>query len=369
MPQEPTTSQTGVLEHLAQPVFFLEKGAVVYRNAAARALTGGETKPELLFTPEMLACYQAFDGTGTMDLLVRLGGSDYSATVHREGTRDILIASARPVDDDVEMALLDSVSRTVRRELAELFDAASSLAPLVERQRDERLQDEAGRIHRGLLRLLRLSSNMADYSAMLGKQKRALMQKTELCRFVEQLCRRVEPYCREIGVELQYQGTGLQCFAAVDQQLLERAILNLLSNALRSTPRGRGIHVHLAKTPAEVRIFVDNDRGGHGPDETAPVIDRFRFLDPLVLGHTRGVGLGLTLVRQIACLHGGAVMTNSTEDRTSVVLSVSRRTRPSELQELHSPALSCDYCGEHDHVLLELSDLLPPRLFHSIDLL
>lgn len=89
----------------------------------------------------------------------------------------------------------------------------------------------------------------------------------------------------------------------VDPAIVIRMLTNLVSNAVRHTPGGTRIRVAGQRTPRGVMLTVEDD--GPGVAEH----DHERIFQPLVRGgrETDGLGLGLSLVRQLAELHGGEV--------------------------------------------------------------
>jgi two-component system heavy metal sensor histidine kinase CusS len=90
-----------------------------------------------------------------------------------------------------------------------------------------------------------------------------------------------------------------------DSALLQRALGNLLENALRYTPRGGQIRVSLAGAPGTVRVTVEDSGPGIPPAQRERVFERFVRLDVSRSGS--GTGLGLAIARMIARLHGGEI--------------------------------------------------------------
>ncbi|WP_446743405.1 heavy metal sensor histidine kinase [Silvibacterium acidisoli] len=95
--------------------------------------------------------------------------------------------------------------------------------------------------------------------------------------------------------------------ARLDRSLMQRAINNLVANALAHTPPGGTVMLSTDIDPSTLRIEV-TDTGVGIPAEALPkVFDRFFRVDSSRSHNSGGTGLGLAIVRSIAVLHGGAV--------------------------------------------------------------
>jgi signal transduction histidine kinase len=92
-----------------------------------------------------------------------------------------------------------------------------------------------------------------------------------------------------------------------DKEWLERALLNLLDNAIKYTPAGGRVTVHTAKEQSGARIDIV-DTGTGIPSEALPhIFERFYRADPARDKSVEGVGLGLSLVKWIIQEHGGSI--------------------------------------------------------------
>ena len=123
-------------------------------------------------------------------------------------------------------------------------------------------------------------------------------------------------------------------FASVDIELLERALANLLENALKFTPSGGRITLAVCHSPASqadlatVQISVADTGAGITPADLPHLFDRFYQSRASVLpaSSDEGKGLGLAIVKRIAELHQGSVSIRSEVGRgTCVVLNIPGR--------------------------------------------
>jgi two-component system heavy metal sensor histidine kinase CusS len=111
--------------------------------------------------------------------------------------------------------------------------------------------------------------------------------------------------------------------AELDRTLLQRAVGNLVSNALAHTPPGGAVVLQTIADPSTIRIEV-SDTGAGIPAEALPrVFDRFFRVDSSRSQSSGGTGLGLAIVKSIALLHGGNVEIQSQVGQgTRVTLSM-----------------------------------------------
>lgn len=114
-----------------------------------------------------------------------------------------------------------------------------------------------------------------------------------------------------------------------DRVRLKQAIFNLVNNAIRFTPPGGAVNLRVEADDGNVGVTVSDNGIGIPEDEQAFVFDRFHKGSNVTT--TQGVGLGLSLVREVVELHGGTVvLTSALGKGTSVKLSLPRGTGASD---------------------------------------
>lgn len=122
----------------------------------------------------------------------------------------------------------------------------------------------------------------------------------------------------ERGVRLHLRGTGQVCG---DRLMLRRALGNLLSNALRHTPRGGCIQVLIATCGSALEVAVSNPGAPIPADARAHLFERFfRAERSRTRGDADGAGLGLAITRAIMLAHQGSITLDS--DATATVFTL-----------------------------------------------
>jgi signal transduction histidine kinase len=109
--------------------------------------------------------------------------------------------------------------------------------------------------------------------------------------------------------------------AEVDVELFERAVANLLDNALKHTPSGAAVSVHAAQRGVQVLVDVADAGCGIAPADLPRLFDRLYQARDSVAPATsdEGKGLGLAIVKRIVELHRGTVAVASTPGQGTVV--------------------------------------------------
>ena len=96
-----------------------------------------------------------------------------------------------------------------------------------------------------------------------------------------------------------------------DAGRIQQVLWNLINNAIKFTAEGGSVEVVLECSAAEVTIRVSDSGEGIDPDFLPFVFDRFRQADATITRRYGGLGLGLSIVKQLVELHGGSVSADS----------------------------------------------------------
>lgn len=127
-----------------------------------------------------------------------------------------------------------------------------------------------------------------------------------------------EPLASETGISLSME-CSVELVAEVERSLLQRAIGNLVANAIAHTPPGGSIKIVGRDLGSSLSIEVADTGEGIAVEHLPRVFDRFYRVDQNRQAIDRNLGLGLAIVKSVATLHGGSVNIESTLGQGTIV--------------------------------------------------
>lgn len=208
--------------------------------------------------------------------------------------------------NEVKDTLLHAVSHDLKGPLAGIIGAMQTIRRGKELQlSDDEIESLYAMVEASGRRMNRLVDDMLDLERLDRGQVHPEREPTD----VGELARRVAKELPGIGAHPVDVDADLG-LADVDPSKVERIIENLLVNAGRHTPPGTAVHVTVRARTDGIRLTVE-DEGPGIPDAL-----RHTLFDPFRQGPNaagRGVGIGLSLVRRFAQLHGGDAVVEDRE--------------------------------------------------------
>ncbi|WP_138502133.1 ATP-binding protein [Nostoc sp. PA-18-2419] len=194
--------------------------------------------------------------------------------------------------------------------LAPVQDALSdSVNPLTSSQR-ERLE----LAHRYSLRLLKLVNILLDFSRIEADRLKANYEPTDLSIYTAELASVFRSAIENANLQLVIDCPPLPDRIYVDQEMWEKIVLNLLSNALKFTFEGM-ISVSLKFKANTVELMVSDTGVGISASELPRVFERFYQVKGGKGRSYEGSGIGLSLVQELVKQHGGAIAVTSAVDQ------------------------------------------------------
>lgn len=241
----------------------------------------------------------------------------------------------------------------LRQHMSNLMAATHLLTPAVRESNETKYDQYLAIANQSLYRMLRLINHLelSQGLANVGVPYRpAPLDLAGLCR---ETADETAPLAAMAGVSFRYESEVTSLLTTGDSALLRRLLLGLFSISLSAAGEGGEAGLHLQKQKSRAILTVWDS----GPGLTEEDLPRDNAL-----------GLGLGIIRELATLHGGAVMLESRPER-GLRTVVSLPIQPPEEGVLYPPpAPQWDLDGGFSPVLVELSCVLPYDAFLPDDL-
>jgi signal transduction histidine kinase len=205
--------------------------------------------------------------------------------------------------DELKTRLFANVSHELRTPLTLIM---GPVARRLEAEPEGERAEELSLILRNARLLQKRVDDLLDLARSDAGQAALDLHPVDAARVVRLTVARFETLARDRGIRLEPR-VPETLVARLDPDRLERILDNLLSNALKFTPREGSIRVALSCTEHTIRLSVEDSGPGIPESQRTAVFERFRQLDGSTTRTRGGSGLGLAIVRDFARLHGGDV--------------------------------------------------------------
>jgi two-component system sensor histidine kinase GlrK len=200
---------------------------------------------------------------------------------------------------------LRHVSHELKTPLAALREGVALLQEGVPGELNRSQRDITRILHQNTLALQEQIEALLRFNAAAFEARQLQRRRTNLLELIEQLVEAQHLQCQAMQLKVVMEGEPI--VLPVDREKLGTAIANLLSNAIRFSPRGGTIRLRVSGQPDFVRIDVIDQ----GPGVAAS--DRDRVFEPFYRGErqpkeaVRGTGIGLSIVKEYIQAHGGRI--------------------------------------------------------------
>ncbi len=221
-------------------------------------------------------------------------------------TRDVKLArEAADTANRAKDEFLASLSHELRTPLNAVYGWAHMLR--AGQIRDEAAERALEAIIRNANAQVQLIDDLLDVSRVIAGKMRLDVRAVDLKAVIEAALDAVRPAAAAKEVRLQSVLDSNAAPMMGDPARLQQVVWNLLMNAVKFTPKGGRVQVHLLRINSHVEIVVSDTGQGIAPEVLPFIFDRFRQGDSSSTRAQTGLGLGLALVKHLAELHGGSV--------------------------------------------------------------
>ncbi|MEZ0388028.1 MAG: ATP-binding protein, partial [Verrucomicrobium sp.] len=229
--------------------------------------------------------------------------------------RDELLASERAARSSAEHAsrMKDEFLATLSHELRSPLNAIFGWTQILRECGDEpgTVTEAVDVIDRNVRTLTQLIEDLLDMSRIISGKLRMNVQQVEPAHCIEAAIQTVATAAEAKGIHIERILDPAAGPVSGDPGRIQQIVWNLVSNAIKFTPRGGKVQVLLERVNSHLEISVADNGQGISPEFLPHVFDRFRQADAATNRKHGGLGLGLAIVKQLVELHGGSIKVKS----------------------------------------------------------
>lgn len=161
-------------------------------------------------------------------------------------------------------------------------------------------------------RLFGQISQILDFAKIENENVTLSLSRGNLGALLSEICTAAEYTAERDSIRLETLGLDELPYSVFDRQRVETIITNLLNNAFKFTGEGGRITVRAGSNEDQLWFEVEDTGVGIDPQELSRIFDRFHQVSNSTQGKVQGTGLGLSLAREFAQMHGGNIFVKST---------------------------------------------------------
>ena len=241
--------------------------------------------------------------------------------------RSRLLSNERLARNEAERAnrLKDEFLATISHELRNPLNAIMGWAHMmrVGNLTPANVERAVETIYRNAKSQSQLVADLLDVSRIISGKLRLDVRTVDLVYIVNAAVDSIRPGAEAKGIRLQTMFDPAAGPISGDADRLQQIVWNLLTNAVKFTPKGGRIQVKVQRVDSHVEVVVSDTGVGISKEFLPYVFDRFRQADASTTRIHGGLGLGLSIVHQLVDLHGGTVSVHSEGEGKGATFTIS----------------------------------------------
>ena len=258
--------------------------------------------------------------------------------------RSRLLSSEKLARNEAERAnrLKDDFLATISHELRNPLNAILGWAHMMRLGKLNAANTERAveTIYRNAKSQSQLVADLLDVSRIISGKLRLEVRTVDLISIVTAAVDSIRPAADAKSIRLQTMLDPAAAPISGDADRLQQIVWNLLTNAVKFTPKGGRIQVKVQRIDSNVEIVVSDSGVGINKEFLPYVFDRFRQADATTTRLHGGLGLGLSIVHQLVDLHGGTVRVQSEGEGKGATFTITLPfvgvvTTPQEPEAIH----------------------------------
>jgi len=291
--------------------YYLRTGLITFLLAFAATIVAGLSLFSLLTRRlrRLRAAVKSFE-LGDYDKRVTIGGNDELADLGRTFNE-----MADSVDKSVQQRsdLIANISHDLRSPLTSIRGHLETII-----LKDDKLSNEERKKYleislKNVSNFQKLVEELFELAKLESKEIKVEYEPFQIAELAQDVFMKLQPQAEDSGVEMKILQPDMIPVFNGDIAMMERALTNIIENALSFTPEGGKINLEMSVQNENLLIRIRDTGLGINPEDLPHIFERFYKADKSRDRRSPGTGLGLAITKEIILLHNGKIEAFSKE--------------------------------------------------------
>lgn len=216
---------------------------------------------------------------------------------------------------DMQNQMFSTISHELKTPLSIIFSASQVIEMYLKKEIDkinkEDISKNISTIKQNCYRFIKLINNIIDLSSIESGFYKLRFSNENIIEIVEDIVDSVRSFVEDKGLSIVFDTEIEEMMIAVDVDKMERIILNLISNAVKFSPKNGNIYIDIKAKEDFVEILVRDCGMGIEKIHLNTIFDKYKKADNSLSRNAEGSGIGLALVKTMVNLIGGEISVES----------------------------------------------------------
>jgi len=202
-----------------------------------------------------------------------------------------------------KLQFFTNVSHEVRTPLTLILDPLNKLTRLMY---DSPYLPDLQLVQKNANRLLKVINQLLDFRKVERNQEKLQIQQVNIIALAGEVKSYFDSIANLRGIQYTFRSETKNCLLWIDAEMIEKILVNLLSNAFKFVPSHGQIEILVSESDKNVDVTIRDNGPGIAPEIKSHIFDRF-----YAQGQQAGTGIGLHLVKEYVHLHKGTIRVDS----------------------------------------------------------
>jgi signal transduction histidine kinase/ligand-binding sensor domain-containing protein/DNA-binding response OmpR family regulator len=214
---------------------------------------------------------------------------------------------------NLKLKFFTDISHELRTPLTLISSPVTNI--LQNNRLDPEVRDQLTLVQSNTQRMLRLVNQILDFRKVQNRKMKLKIEEFPLGPFIDGICIDFRKVAEDKGIRLVVEDLSGGEKVWADPDKVEKIAFNLITNALKFTPRGKRVNVTVKKNIDSLELIVADQGTGLSREKMKKLFTRFDSEEKEVMTMQPGTGIGLSLSRELAELHCAELTAESEEGR------------------------------------------------------